>query len=231
MILQFLGRKVNYTYGRKMSTKHNISSETIKRMITYLRYLDIQKNKGVNIISSKDVTSFLNVPPEQFRKDLSFFGGFGKRGVGYNVDKLLEVIKGIIGLNEKINAVLVGAGKLGAALIQYPGFSAINIDIIAAFDNDVDKIGRSLRNIKIYNVKNVGRFIKGNNVEVALLCVPAESAQFVADSLVHSGIKGILNFVPISLILPDNICVGNVDMASEIGNIIYHMKSKNLSSV
>jgi len=231
MILQFLGRKVNYTYGRKMSTKHNISSETIKRMITYLRYLDIQKNKGVNIISSKDVTSFLNVPPEQFRKDLSFFGVFGKRGVGYNVDKLLEVIKGIIGLNEKINAVLVGAGKLGAALIQYPGFSAINIDIIAAFDNDVDKIGRSLRNIKIYNVKNVGRFIKGNNVEVALLCVPAESAQFVADSLVHSGIKGILNFVPISLILPDNICVGNVDMASEIGNIIYHMKSKNLSSV
>jgi len=97
----------------------------------------------------------LNVPPEQFRKDLSFFGGFGKRGVGYNVDKLLGIIREILGLNKKIRAVLVGAGRLGTALIQYPGFAEINIDVIAVFDNAPSKIGKSLKNSRIYHINDI----------------------------------------------------------------------------
>lgn len=202
----------------------NISPETIKRMITYLRYLEMQKVKKVRIISSKDVTSFLNVPPEQFRKDLSFFGGFGKRGVGYDVEKLLKVIRGILGLDKKTRTVLAGAGRLGAALIQYPGFSGINLDIIAAFDNDAGKIGKKLKNTIILDILDIGRFIRKKKVKVAILCVPAGSAQGVADALVQAGVKGILNFAPVALVLPADVYVGNVDMASEIGNVVYHMK-------
>lgn len=208
-------------------TKKSISPETIKRMIIYLRYLEIQKNKGIRIISSRDATSYLKVPPEQFRKDLSFFGGFGKRGVGYDVEKLLHTIKEILGLDRKTRAVLVGAGRLGAALIQYPGFSDINMDIIAAFDNDSGKIGKRFKNVKVHNIQNIKSFIKRTRVKIALLCVPADSAQSVADSLVRSGIKGILNFAPVALAVQSDIYVGNVDMASELGNVVYHMKNAN----
>ncbi|MBN1444500.1 MAG: redox-sensing transcriptional repressor Rex [Candidatus Omnitrophica bacterium] len=211
-----------------MEKKYGISQETIKRMIRYLRYLEIQKEKGVKIISSKDVTSFLNVPPAQFRKDLSFFGGFGKRGVGYDVHNLILKIKEILGLNKKNSAVLVGAGRLGSALIKYPGFSDINIDIVAAFENDEKKIGQSLKNVKIYSIDGIKEFTRKSRIRVALLCVPAEAAQAVADILVDAGIKGILNFSPAALILPGDVYVGNVDMASEIGNIIYHMDRKQM---
>jgi redox-sensing transcriptional repressor len=206
--------------------KYGISQETIKRMIRYLRYLEIQKDKGIKIISSKDVTSFLNVPPAQFRKDLSFFGGFGKRGVGYDVDSLVLTIKEILGLNKRNSAVLVGAGRLGSALIKYPGFSDINIDIVAAFENDLKKIGQSLKKVKIYSMDGIKDFVIKNGIRVALLCVPAEAAQAVADMLSDAGIKGILNFSPAVLILPDDVYVGSVDMASEIGNIIYQMDKK-----
>jgi redox-sensing transcriptional repressor len=214
-----------------MVKKNSISSETIKRMIMYLRYLEMQKNKNVKIISSKNVTSSLNVPPEQFRKDLSFFGGFGKRGVGYNVNELVHIIKEILGLDKKIKAVLIGTGRLGTALIQYPGFADINIDVIAAFDNDPCKIGKSLKDTKIYDIKDIRDFVKQNDVEVVLLCVPAEAAQSVADCLVNSKIKGMLNFAPVTLILPPDIYIGNVDMASEMGNVIYRMKGSNVRSV
>ncbi len=145
-----------------MEEKYTISQETIKRMIRYLRYLEIQKDKGIKVISSKDVTSFLNVPPAQFRKDLSFFGEFGKRGVGYDVDSLILTIKEILGLNKRNSAVLVGAGRLGSALIKYPGFSDINIDIVAAFENDSKKIGQSLKNIKIYSIEGIRDFVRKN---------------------------------------------------------------------
>ncbi len=222
-MIPVLNKKVNCG-AVKMAKKNSISQETIKRMITYLRYLEAQKKKGVRIISSKDVTSFLNVPPEQFRKDLSFFGGFGKRGVGYDVNNLLETIKKILGLDKTIRAVLAGAGRLGAALIQYPGFSGINIDIIAAFDNDSAKIGKTLKNTKIRDIKKIGDYTRKNRVRVALLCVPADAAQSVADVLVRSGVKGILNFAPVRLILTADVYAGNVDMASELGNVVYHMK-------
>ena len=218
--------KVNGT-AMIVTRKYSISPETIKRMITYLRYLEIQKKKGIRIISSKDVTSYLNVPPEQFRKDLSFFGGFGKRGVGYEVERLIKTIKKILGLDRKTRAILAGAGRLGAALIQYPGFSGINMDIIAAFDNDTGKIGKQLKSTRIYDIRNIGSFIRKSRVRVAFLCVPADSAQSVADSLVRAGIKGILNFAPVALVLPAGVYVGNVDMASEIGNVVYHMKITN----
>jgi len=204
--------------------KNNIPVETIKRTVTYLRYLEREQQKGVRIISSRDITSFLNIPPAQFRKDLSFFGEFGKRGVGYNVETLIKTLKELLGLDKKVKAIVVGAGRLGTALVQYPGFIEINVEIVGAFDNDVRKIGQSIKGIYIYNIKDVGRFIMKNRVKVALLCVPADSAQSLANTLVEAGIKSILNFAPVVLILPEGINIAHVDMASEIGSIIYRMK-------
>ena len=204
--------------------KNNIPIETIKRTVTYLRYLEREQQKGVRIISSRDITSFLNIPPAQFRKDLSFFGEFGKRGVGYNVETLIKTLKELLGLDKKVKAIVVGAGRLGTALVQYPGFLEINVEIVGAFDNDIRKIGQSIKGIYIYNIKDVEKFIMKNRIKVALLCVPADSAQSVANTLVEAGIKSILNFAPVVLILPEGINIANVDMASEIGSIIYRMK-------
>jgi len=204
--------------------KNNIPIETIKRTVTYLRYLEREKQKGVRIISSRNITYLLNIPPAQFRKDLSFFGEFGKRGVGYNVEILITTLKELLGLDKKIKAIVVGAGRLGTALVQYPGFLEINVEIVGAFDNDIRKIGRSIKGIYIYNIKDVKKFIMKNKVKIALLCVPADSAQSVANTLVEAGIKSILNFAPVVLILPEGINIANVDMASEIGSIIYRMK-------
>ncbi|MGI6595576.1 MAG: winged-helix domain-containing protein [Candidatus Ratteibacteria bacterium] len=101
----------------------------MKRMVAYLRCLEQEKKKDVRIISSKDITSLLSIPPAQFRKDLSFFGEFGKRGVGYNVDTLIDTLKELLGLDKKIKAIVIGAGRLGTALVQYPGFLEINVEI------------------------------------------------------------------------------------------------------
>lgn len=207
-----------------MTKKNNIPVETIRRTITYLRYLEKEKQKGIKIISSRDITSLLNIPPSQFRKDLSFFGEFGKRGVGYNVETLIKTLRELLGLDKKVKAIVVGAGRLGTALIQYPGFSEINVEIIGAFDNDIKKIGRSIKGIEIKNIKDIKKFIVQNNIKIALLCVPANSAQSVANTLIDAGIKSILNFAPVVLFLPEHINIANVDMASEIGNIIYRMK-------
>ncbi|MCX8082707.1 MAG: redox-sensing transcriptional repressor Rex [bacterium] len=204
--------------------KHNIPVETVKRTITYLRYLEREKQKGIKIISSRDITSLLNIPPAQFRKDLSFFGEFGKRGVGYNVETLIKTLKELLGLDKKVKAVVIGAGRLGTALIQYPGFLDINVEIIGAFDNDAKKIGQTIKGIKIYNIEEIKKFIVKNEVKIAILCVPAEIAQNVSNILIEAGIKSILNFAPVVLFLPEDINIANVDMASEIGSIIYRMK-------
>ncbi|MDD3726638.1 MAG: redox-sensing transcriptional repressor Rex [Candidatus Ratteibacteria bacterium] len=209
-----------------MVKKQNIPTETIKRMIAYLRYLERVKDKGVKIISSRDITLLLNIPPAQFRKDLSFFGEFGKRGVGYNVENLIDTIKKLLGLNKKIKVIVVGAGRLGTALIQYPGFSEINIEIIGAFDINPQKVGQSIKGINIYNIKDIKKFITKNNIKIAILCVPADAAQSVADLLIEAKIKSILNFAPVVLILPEGINIANVDMAGEIGSIIYRMKEQ-----
>lgn len=202
-----------------------ISPETIKRLTVYLRHLEILKERGVEIISSEEITSFLNIPPAQFRKDLSYFGEFGKRGVGYNIENLIKVIKKIIGVDRENNVVVIGVGKLGSALIGYPGFSKLNINIVGAFDKNLQKIGKMVGGIKIMDIKELKKFVKKNNVKIAILSVPADAAQNVGELIVEAGIKGILNFSPASLVLPPDVNIVNVDMASELANIIFALKN------
>ncbi len=205
--------------------KKYVPEDTIKRLPVYLRNLLNLQKSGEKVVSSKKLTISLNIPPEQFRKDLSYFGTFGKRGVGYNVDKLVEILEKIIGIEKEIKVILVGVGRLGSALIRYKGFSILNMKIICAFDKDPKKVGNIIDNIEIKGIEDMKKFVKKEKIKVGIICVPAESAQEVAEYMVNSGIKAILNFAPVTLNLPKNIFVNYVDMASELGSLIFKLKN------
>ncbi|MCM8767256.1 MAG: redox-sensing transcriptional repressor Rex [Candidatus Omnitrophica bacterium] len=205
--------------------KKNIPGDTIKRLPVYLRNLLNLKKEGKKIVSSKEITFSLNISPVQFRKDLSYFGKFGKRGVGYDVDNLIKMLKKIIGIDKKIKVILVGVGRLGSALIRYKGFSSMNMEIIGAFDNDPNKIGKKIEEIEIMSMDRMPEFLKRNKIEVGIICVPFDKAQEVAEHMIKSGIKGILNFAPTRLNLSKNIFVNYVDMASELGFLIFKLKN------
>ena len=190
----------------------------------YLRNLRKIKKQGVEVISSDKITKFLNVTPSQFRKDLSYFGEFGKRGVGYNVDFLIEQIQKIVGTHIDWNIALVGLGRVGGALLGFEGFSKFNIKITAIFDNDQKKIGKTKKRIVVQAIDNLSETIKKDGIKIAIIATPPEVAQDIANQLIDSNIKGILNFAPIALKVPDNIFVSNVDMACELESLIFFVK-------
>lgn len=193
-------------------------------MSLYLRSLRRLGQQGVDVASSEEITRFLNISPVQFRKDLSYFGGFGKRGVGYDVKVLRKEIEKILGTDVIWKIALVGVGKLGSALLGYPGFVEFNLQIVTAFDNDLGKIGKIWEGIKIEDISGVKDIVKKNEIKIAILSVPAEAAQKLSKELVRCGVKAILNFAPINLVLPKNIFVSNVDMASELESLVYKLK-------
>jgi len=204
--------------------KKNFSLETVRRLNLYLRNLKKIKKLGFEIISSDKITKFLNVTPAQFRKDLSYFGEFGKRGVGYNVDFLIRQIKRIVGTHLDWNIALVGLGKVGAALLGFEGFSKFNIRITTVFDNDQKKIGKLKRGVKVKSVKSLEKTIKAKDIKIAIIATPPEAAQAITNRLISSGVKGILNFAPVALKVPDHIFVSNVDMACELESLIFFVR-------
>ncbi|MFH1519561.1 MAG: redox-sensing transcriptional repressor Rex [Candidatus Omnitrophota bacterium] len=211
---------------KKRNEKNSFSLETIRRLSIYLRNLKRLKDQNTDVISSDKLTKFLNVSPEQFRKDLSFFGGFGKRGVGYNVERLAQEIESILGLDQERRIAIVGIGRLGSALLGFEGFSKFKLKITLAFDIDEDKIRRVRQGVKIRHVKQMQRIIRKENIKIAIISTPPEVAQKVADGLVSSGIKGILNFAPIVLKVSQTVSVSNVDMASELESLIFLTKRR-----
>lgn len=208
----------------KNKTKNNFSLETIKRLGLYLRGLRHLKELHIDTISSDKITEFLNITPEQFRKDLSYFGGFGKRGVGYNVQNLIKEIEKILGVNREWKVAMVGAGKLGSALLGFQGFTNSNIHIVYAFDNARDKIGKIRRGVKIRDVKLMKEIIKENNIRIAIISTPPEIAQKIAEELISAGIRGILNFAPVDLQISKDVIVSNVDMSCELEGLIFFAK-------
>ncbi|MGB9677539.1 MAG: redox-sensing transcriptional repressor Rex [Candidatus Ratteibacteria bacterium] len=205
--------------------KRYIPEDTIRRLPIYLRNLLNLKNIGKKITSSKEIAISSNILPDQFRKDISYFGKFGKRGVGYDVKKLIEALERIIGIDKEIKVILVGVGRLGSALLKYKGFSVLNMKIVCAFDKDVKKIGKKVDDIEIKDINEMKDFLKKEKIKVGIICVPSNQAQKVAEYMVSCGIKGILNFAPATLNLPKNIFLSYVDMASELASLIFKLKN------
>ena len=191
-------------------------------MPVYLRGLLFSSQRGRDSISSGNLADLVGVNPWQIRKDFSYFGDFGTRGVGYNVEKLARQIKKILKLDVVQKTALVGVGNLGSALLAYPGFSAYGFDIAVAFDTDAKKIGRRIKDIVVEDVSNL-LTLKNRKIKLAIIAVPREAAQQTADALVEAGVKGILNFSPCHLAVPKKVKVITIDIAMDLARLPYYM--------
>ena len=207
-----------------MSKKFKIPSATIGRLSMYSRYLKDADNKGIVTVSSRNIAEATGVTPAQVRKDLAYFGEFGTRGVGYNSRELYNYIMKILGLDRSWPVAVIGAGNLGRALCHYKGFAERGFNICCVFDNDPNKIGEKLSNIPIYSLDLLKEKINTNNIKLAIVAVPATSAQEVIEELVEAGIKGIVNFAPVNVKVKDNIILRRVDLAAQLEYLTYYME-------
>lgn len=199
-----------------------IPEETIRRLPIYLRGLLLTSEQGQKSISSRKLADFVGVNPWQIRKDFSYFGDFGTRGVGYNVGKLTKQIKRILKLDVAQKAALVGVGNLGSAILAYPGFGIYGLNIDAAFDVNPKKIGRKIKNITIENVSKLWT-LKKRKIKLAVMAVPRQTAQETADALVKAGVKGILNFSPCHIAVPKKVKVITIDIGIDMACLPYYM--------
>jgi len=204
-----------------------VSDSTIRRLSTYYRSLLEFEKKGYKIISSKELAKTEKLTPAQVRKDLSFFGSFGTRGLGYPVRELKEKIAKILGLNRSWNVALVGVGNVGSALVSYKEFQRQGFNIRLLFDNDLRKINKSHKGILVSDVKVLGEKLKENKTEMVILAVPAIAAQEVADWVVSAGVKSILNFAPVQIRVPNDVVLRSVNMAMELEHLSFCLVNKD----
>jgi len=207
-----------------MIKKAKIPDATIGRLSLYSRYLIEAYEKGVTTVSSQSIADATGVTPAQVRKDLAYFGEFGTRGVGYNSKELYMHIMKILGLDKRWPVAIIGAGNLGRALSQYKGFHERGFDISCIFDNDPKKIGKKLSNINIYHLDVLEEKVKEFKIELGIIAVPAQAAQEVADKLAKAGIRGIMNFAPINITVPDNIVLRRVDLSAQLEYLTYYLE-------
>ena len=202
----------------------NISMAVIRRLPKYHRYLSDLLDKDVQRISSKELSDIIGFTASQIRQDLNNFGGFGQQGYGYNVEAIHREIGNILGLNKVYNAVLIGAGNLGQAIANYSGFRKAGFEIKALFDANPRMIGLKIRDFEVLDSENIETFVEEKNIDIAILCIPKHGAQDVVDRLVKSGIKGIWNFAPIDLEVPNGVIVENVNLTESLFTLSYLMK-------
>ncbi len=196
---------------------------TLERLATYLRFLIDLDQTSTETISSAEVERQTGINAAQFRKDLSYFGEFGKPGVGYNVTDLQARIARILKIDREQRIILVGAGNLGSALVGYPGLKEHRFNLVAVFDNNYGKIGRPLWDLEILDVLKLKEVNQKLGARIAILAVPAPAAQSVADLMVHAGIHAILNFAPVLLRVPKHVFVRNVSFLQELAVLSYHL--------
>ncbi len=206
---------------RESELKKRISESTIRRLSLYHRALEAVEEIGNETVSSKDLAKRERLTPAQVRKDLSFFGSFGTRGLGYPVKDLKAKIARILGIDRVWNIALVGVGNIGSALVSYKEFARQGFKIVKLFDNDQRKIGSNHKGIVVSDIKNIVSELSGSGIEMVVVCVPGSVAQFVVDDIVKAGLRAILNFAPVNLKVPDDVFVRNENMAMELEYLSY----------
>jgi len=198
-----------------------IPNETVQRLPVYLRALTFLKEDGQRCISSEKLADFVGINSWQIRKDFSFFGEFGVRGVGYDVVKLIVEIKGILKLDVVQKVALIGAGNLGSAIIAYPDFEEYGFDIAKVFDNDPKKIGKHIHKTKILDAAKISTLSK-QNIKIGIIAVPKSVAQEIADKLVKAGVSCIMNFSPCHLVVPSVIKLVTIDIAVHLAQMPFY---------
>ncbi len=196
----------------------------VGRVSLYVRQLEAYERQGVTTISSSQLGEPLSIKNAQVRKDLAFFGQFGHPGIGYRIDELIAALRQVLGIDHDWPLALVGLGNLGRALLKYRGFRSRGFHVVALFDNDPAKIGRDFEGMVVEPVESIRTTAALRKIRLAILCVPAESAQRAADLVVASGILGILNFAPVPLLLPPHVNVVPVDLSIQLENLAYKVQ-------
>ncbi len=202
------------------------SPSTVRRLSLYLRALDTLAAEGVGTVSSQGLAERSGTTPAQVRKDLSLFGSFGRRGMGYEVPDLLHRVRAILGLDRRWPVALVGAGRIGSALFAYPLFRERGFEIRAVFDNDPAKIGSCREGLEVRPVTELPCLIRERGIEIGIITVPAHAAQAIATVLVESGVRGILNFAPTRLHLPPEIEVNEVSLSMELEALSFALAAR-----
>ena len=200
-----------------------IPEMTIRRLSVYTRCLLQLEEDGIKTVSSQELAERFNLNSAQVRKDLAYFGEFGVRGIGYYVSGLQAELQRILGLDREWAVALVGLGNLGAALFHYKGFSRQGFRIAAVFDDDPAKIGRELDGVPIFASSDLAREVQARGIQIAVVAVPAESAQPVTDQLVAAGLKAVLNFAPARLKTPKDVRLKNVDLSIELETLSFYL--------
>lgn len=219
MVSQVLhgGRAARPMDGEQSMRK--VSESTVARLSMYLRFLTELSAAGVATLASEDLARRCGTSAAQVRKDLSFFGTFGKRGMGYSVPELTSALRGILGLERRWRVALIGAGKIGAALMAYQDFRRQGFDIVTVFDADPGKIGTEWNGLVVKPDAELKTALQG--IDIAIVAVPAEAAQAVVDRVVGAGVRAILNFAPTKLNVGEHVTVKTVNMALELEGLSY----------
>ena len=203
-----------------------VAESTVRRLSLYLRFLEEFEGQGIGTVSSGALASRGGTTSAQVRKDLSFFGSFGKRGLGYPVPELADRMRDILGLKRRYRVGMIGAGKIGSALVQYRGFKQRGFDIVAIFDSDPSKIGSQWNGLTVQDIGTLEREVSRQSLDMAVLVIPGDVAQGVTDRLVALHVKAILNFAPVQLAVPDDVVVKTVNLALELETLSYALANR-----
>lgn len=207
-----------------MTKETQVSITVIRRLPKYYRYLSELLQKGINRISSQELSKLTGFTASQIRQDLNNFGGFGQQGYGYNVEELHKELGKILGLNNEYKAVVAGAGNLGNAIANYGGFKDAGFDIIGVFSRYYKDLPFDMEGLEVRDMSELEDFIKDNNVDIGIITTSKDNAQKVADIYIKSGIKGIWNFAPVDLVVPEDIVLENVRLSDSLYTLSYFLK-------
>lgn len=208
----------------------NISMAVVRRLPKYYRYLGDLKNNDIKRVSSQELSKITGFTASQIRQDLNCFGGFGQQGYGYNVEELHKEIGKILGLDRMYKTVIVGAGNLGHAIANYSLFDKSGFKTWGIFDIDPRVIGQKIADVEVMSMDKLESFVKENDINIGIICTPRSRGQEVADILIKSGVKGIWNFAPIDLKVPNHIIVENVNLIESLFTVSYLLKEREESN-
>ncbi|MCI5898273.1 MAG: redox-sensing transcriptional repressor Rex [Anaerovoracaceae bacterium] len=213
-----------------MKEKGKISSAVIRRLPRYRRYLEDLLKKDVERISSGELSRHIGYTASQIRQDFNNFGGFGQQGYGYNVKSLYEAIGGIMGLNREYKMTIIGCGNVGQAIANYSYYYEQGFRVVSLFDVDETLIGSTINEIEVRDAETLGEYLAANAVDIGIICTSKSSAQEAADKLCAGGVKGIWNFAPMDLTVPENVALENVHLSDSLHSLAYYINENEKES-
>ena len=201
----------------------DIPDVVVLRLPLYVRALTQLHDEGAEVVSSQELGGLLHMTPAQIRKDLSYFGRFGKQGRGYNVRFLRDELREILGLDRAWPSCLIGVGHLGQAILNYPGFAPEGFDVVAAFDSDPEQVGGTFAGLTVQPMSELAEVMQGRGILIGVVAVPASQAQSVIDHLVSAGVRAILNYAPVAPRVPAGVFVRNVDPVLSLQSLTFYL--------